>query len=110
MVVSHSMEGIGIRQQATLARSNTSLHFMGYAVFTCAKGKGGAAAEGGLSAHIERQIWDAKQQKMVDFLPKSVKHPELTELNKEYILPPGMSSALSTTYKSDLVHIPVRIQ
>ena len=64
---------------------------MGYAVFTCAKGKCGAAAEGGLSAHIERQIWDAKQQKMVDFLPKSVKHPELTELNKEYILPPGMS-------------------
>lgn len=64
---------------------------MGYAVFTCTKGKGGAAAEGGLSAHIERQIWDAKQQKMVKFLPKSVIHPELTVLNKEYLLTPDMS-------------------
>ena len=54
---------------------------MGYAVFTCTKGKGGAAAEGGLSAHIERQIWDAKQQKMVKFIPKSVIHAELTVLN-----------------------------
>lgn len=64
---------------------------MGYAVFTCAKGKGGVAAEGGLSAHIERQIWDAKQQKMVEFQPKSVIHPELTESNKEYILLDGTS-------------------
>lgn len=64
---------------------------MGYAVFTCTKGKGGAAAEGGLSAHIERQIWDAKQQKMVKFIPKSVIHPELTVLNKEYLLTPDMS-------------------
>lgn len=85
------MEGESTRQQATLARSNIPFYIMGYAVFTCAKGKGGAAAEGGLSAHIERQIWDAKQQKMVPFMPKSVIHPELTELNKEYILPPGMS-------------------
>lgn len=64
---------------------------MGYAVFTCTKGKGGAAAEGGLSAHIERQIWDAKQQKMVKFIPKSVIHPELTIRNKEYLLTPDMS-------------------
>lgn len=62
---------------------------MAYAVLTCAKQSGGAAG-GGLSAHIERQIWDAEQQKMVEFRPKSVKHPEKTKQNKEYILPEGM--------------------
>lgn len=62
---------------------------MGKIVLTCAKQSGGAAG-GGLSAHIERQIWDAEQQKMVEFRPDSVKHPELTKLNKEYILPKGM--------------------
>ena len=62
---------------------------MGKIVLTCAKQRGGAAG-GGLSAHIERQIWDAEQQKMVEFRPKSVKHPELTKQNKEYILPKGI--------------------
>ena len=61
-----------------------------YAVFTCAKQTGGAAG-GGLSAHIERQTWDAEQHMMVEFRPKSVIHPKRTRLNKEYILPEGTS-------------------
>lgn len=62
---------------------------MSYAVLTCAKQSGGAAG-GGLSAHIERQIWDAEQKTMIEFRPASVKHPELTKTNKEYILPEGI--------------------
>ena len=62
---------------------------MAYCVFTCKKPKTGAA-DGGLSAHIDREKWDAKEHKMVPFVPDSVIHPELSHLNKEYLLPPGM--------------------
>lgn len=62
---------------------------MAYCVFTCDKPKTGAA-DGGLSAHIDRRKWDAKEHRMVPFVPNSVIHPELSHLNKEYLLPPGM--------------------
>ena len=62
---------------------------MAYCVFTCKKPKTGAA-DGGLSAHIDREKWDGKEHKMVPFVPDSVIHPELSHLNKEYLLPPGM--------------------
>ena len=62
---------------------------MAYCVFTCKKPKTGAA-DGGLSAHIDREKWDGKEHEMVPFVPKSVIHPELSYLNKEYLLPPGM--------------------
>jgi len=64
---------------------------MGKAVLTCAKAQKGTAAGGGLSAHIERQIWDPVQKKMIPFMPESVTHPEKMKFNKEYILPPGVS-------------------
>lgn len=64
---------------------------MGKAVFTCAKPNKGTAAGGGLSAHIERQVWDDRKKEMVPFRPKSVTHPELTYQNKEYILAQGVS-------------------
>ena len=44
---------------------------------------------GGLSAHIERQRWDGEEQRMTDYQPDSVTHPERTALNKDYILQPG---------------------
>lgn len=75
--------------QASFRCHKINKNQMGKIVLTCAKQSGGAAG-GGLSAHIERQIWDAEQQKMVEFRPDSVKHPELTKQNKEYILPKGM--------------------
>ena len=62
---------------------------MAYCVFTCKKPERGAA-DGGLSAHIDREKWDSKEHKMVPFVPKSVIHPELSYINKEYLLPPGM--------------------
>ena len=62
---------------------------MSYCVFTCKKPERGAV-DGGLSAHIDREKWDSKDHKMVPFVPKSVIHPELSYLNKEYLLPPGM--------------------
>lgn len=62
---------------------------MAYCVFTCKKPKTGAA-DGGLSAHIDREKWDDRQHRMVPFVPKSVIHPELSHLNREYLLPPGM--------------------
>ena len=62
---------------------------MAYCVFTCKKPQTGAA-DGGLSAHIDREKWDGKEHKMVPFVPKSVIHPELSYLNKEYLLPSGM--------------------
>ena len=62
---------------------------MAYCVFTCKKPKTGAA-DGGLSAHIDREKWDGKEHKMVPFVPDSVIHPELSHLNREYLLPPGM--------------------
>ncbi|MDO4823971.1 MAG: MobV family relaxase [Bacteroidales bacterium] len=61
---------------------------MAYCVFTCKKPKTGAA-DGGLSAHIDREKWDDRQHRMVPFVPKSVIHPELSHLNREYLLPPG---------------------
>ena len=62
---------------------------MAYCVFTCKKPQTGAA-DGGLSAHIDREKWDGKAHKTVPFVPKSVIHPELSYLNKEYLLLPGM--------------------
>lgn len=62
---------------------------MAYCVFRCKKPKTGAA-DGGLSAHIDREKCDGKEHKMVPFVPDSVIHPELSHLNKEYILPPSM--------------------
>lgn len=59
---------------------------MAYCVSTCKKPKTGAA-DGGLSAHIDREKWDAKEHKMVPFVPDSVIHPELSCLNKKYLLP-----------------------
>ena len=61
---------------------------MAYCVFTCKKPRTGAA-DGGLSAHIDREKWDDRQHRMVPFVPKSVIHPELSHLNREYLLPPG---------------------
>jgi len=37
-----------------------------------------------------REKWDGKEHKMVPFVPDSVIHPELSHLNKEYLLPLGM--------------------
>ena len=62
---------------------------MAYCVFTCKKPETGAP-DGGLSAHIDREKWDGKEHKMVPFVPTSVIHPELSHLNKEYLLPTGM--------------------
>lgn len=62
---------------------------MAYCVFRCKKPKTGAA-DGGLSAHIDREKCDGKEHKMVPFVPDSVIHSELSHLNKEYILPPSM--------------------
>lgn len=62
---------------------------MAYCVFTCKKPKPNEP-DGGLSAHIDREKWDGKEHKMVPFVPTSVIHPELSHLNKEYLLPPGM--------------------
>ena len=62
---------------------------MAYCVFTCKKPERGAA-DGGLSAHIDREKWDGKEHRMVPFVPKSVIHPELSYLNKEFLLPSGM--------------------
>ena len=62
---------------------------MAYCVFTCKKPNTGAA-DGGLSAHIDREKWDDRLHRMVPFVPKSVIHPELSHLNREYLLPPGM--------------------
>lgn len=54
----------------------------GYAVCTMKKQTGVA---GGLSAHIDREIWDEENQCMVPFRPASVRHDERTALNREYI-------------------------
>ena len=62
---------------------------MAYCAFTCKKPERGAA-DGGLSAHIDREKWDGKEHRMVPFVPKSVIHPELSYLNKEFLLPSGM--------------------
>lgn len=57
-----------------------------FAVITADKQTGSG---GGLSAHIDREVWDETQQKMVPYIPHSVSRPERAVLNKEYILKPG---------------------
>ena len=57
-----------------------------FAVITADKQTGSG---GGLSAHIDRQVWDESQKTMVPYQPESVTRPERTALNKEYILRPG---------------------
>lgn len=57
-----------------------------FAVLTADKQTGSG---GGLSAHIDREVYDPLLQTMVLYQPKSVTRPERTRLNKEYILPPG---------------------
>lgn len=54
----------------------------GYAVCTMKKQTGAA---GGLSAHIDREIWDEKNQCMVPFRPASVRDDARTALNRECI-------------------------
>ena len=56
---------------------------------------------GGLSAHIDRQVYDPIKQEMVPYLPKSVTHLERTALNKEYILSLGVgrSAAIDARIK-----------
>lgn len=61
----------------------TKQHF---AVLTADKQTGSG---GGLSAHIDREKWDAEQSKLVPFVPQSVIHPQRSHLNKDYILQPG---------------------
>lgn len=54
----------------------------GYAICTMKKQTGAA---GGLSAHIDREIWDEKNQCMVPFRPASVRYDARTALNRECI-------------------------
>ena len=42
---------------------------MAYCVFTCKKPERGAA-DGGLSAHIDREKWDGKEHKMAESIIK----------------------------------------
>lgn len=46
---------------------------------------------GGLSAHIQREVWDNDRHELTEYTPESVINPERTALNKEYILAPGQS-------------------
>lgn len=72
---------------------------MSFAVFTAKKEKGNT---GGLSTHIERRRWDAKQQKYVPYVPQCVIHPERSILNKDYLLKDGQtrSQAIENRIKS----------
>jgi hypothetical protein len=54
----------------------------GFAVCTMKKQTGAA---GGLSAHIDREIWDEENQCMVPFRPASVRNDARTALNRECI-------------------------
>lgn len=54
----------------------------GFAVCTMKKQTGVA---GGLSAHIDREIWDEENQCMVPFRPASVRNDTRTALNRECI-------------------------
>ena len=54
----------------------------GFAVCTMKKQTGVA---GGLSAHIDREIWDEENRCMVPFRPTSVRNDERTALNRECI-------------------------
>ena len=53
-----------------------------YVVLTMDKQTGNA---GGLSAHIDREVYDAKTDRMVPFRPKSVRDDSRTALNRECI-------------------------
>lgn len=54
----------------------------GFAVCTMKKQTGAA---GGLSAHIDREVWDEENQCMVPFRPASVRDDARTALNRECI-------------------------
>ena len=62
------------------------LHFMAkgdrFVVLTMDKQTGNA---GGLSAHIDREVYDAESDRMVPFRPKSVRDDSRTALNRECI-------------------------
>jgi len=62
---------------------------MSYAVITIKKQKGNA---GGLSADIERKIWNPIKNKYVTYTPNNADATR-TKLNKEYIKPEGISRA-----------------
>lgn len=59
-----------------------------YAVFQVKKETG---SSGGLTAHIDREKWDADLGKMVRWNPDSVINPERSVLNKDYLLKEGES-------------------
>ena len=61
------------------------------------KRKGGS---GGLTAHIDRQVWDSEKGEMTTFTPLSVIHPERTALNKEYVMEKGKT--LSKTIEDQI--------
>ena len=54
----------------------------GFAVCTMKKQTGRG---GGLSAHIDREVYDPKQDKMIPFRPASVRDDSRTALNRECI-------------------------
>lgn len=65
---------------------------MSYAIFTVQKTKG-TGGGGGLSAHIDRVIWNPATEQYDVYTPQSVRHPERTALNKDYLLPGGKTRA-----------------
>lgn len=69
-----------------------------FAVFTVQKEKG-TSGGGGMSAHIDRQVWDG--EKYVPFIPKSVIDQDRDRLNKDYLLPEGVgrSQAIANRLK-----------
>lgn len=67
----------------------TTSHF---AVLTAQKQKGSG---GGLSAHIDRQVWNDDLKKVVPYQPQSVTDAERSKLNQELIMRPGMSRSLA---------------
>ena len=54
----------------------------GFAVCTMKKQSGGG---GGLSAHIDREVYDAELDRMIPFRPASVRDDSRTILNRECI-------------------------
>ena len=54
----------------------------GFAVCTMKKQSGGG---GGLSAHIDREVYDAELDRMIPFRPASVRDDSCTILNRECI-------------------------
>lgn len=69
-----------------------------FAVFTIQK-EAGTSGGGGMSAHIDRQVWDGS--KYVPFVPKSVIDQDRDRLNKDYLLPKGVgrSEAIANRLK-----------